>query len=390
MTGFRDPKPGSNSWAIGEKLTQEQLTKILGNQRTFAQWPFVNMEHREPIGAAITGTEPKDILFTYSVQELKSAWFTWSDNSVNDIATVTDLEGSWASGGAALSPAGTIRPSKGAAKNNPATTFPYLWIGVTRSSSTSEGYLHRTGGTWSIVNRAAAGTGNDDVTGMWYWPEKDTFIASWRYASNAHRFEYNVAGAGWVDTSNGLTGDYEIHNADMSPTDFVAVGQNPSGTTLTSISHSINGTSFSPVTVANKDWRCVAYDRTEGIWYLLASDWTLYTSTDPASGFSNESSFAAPNAAITLLNSNIQPPKMVVQGGVMAIGPIGQATAGFGAVWVTSDLGATWVRVTDHQGTNTPILKILDGRLVTITGRGTTQDIPMVGHRGLEPPTVSI
>jgi len=397
MTGVRDPKPNSTSWAVGEKLLQAQIVKILENQRVHNAQLFTNMRQMSDVGLNAASEDPiQDIVYSYSNNGGAGVakWFisaTADENSFYQSSSDLDLEGkTWTAMTPGLTASGTINPTRGANKNN--ISGHHIWWGIARGSATSEGYIKLTGtATWAISNRTAIGTASDDVIGMWYWPEMDTFIASWRYVSNTHRFETNTADAGWVDRSNGLTGDFEVHSAAFSATDFVAIGQSPSGASGTEVSHSTNGTTFTAVTVVSKPWKCIAYDYTEDIWYLLASDWTLYTSTNPSAGFGQATGFTAPSLTGMFGDNTDPPPKMLVQGGVISIcgAQLGDGGNDGHAIIVTRDLGTTWQAVTPRSllpaNEAVPIMKILDGRCVASCGWGSSDDgdVLYMGRTGL-------
>lgn len=392
--GIRNPKSFATSWAQGEKLTTAQAAAMLEHMRRTAMYPFLGLRPTHGMNTAVGGNRAQDICLSYN--DKQAVFFGCGDFDENDIVQCTDLENdSWASSAPSLTASGNIHPVCCAAASNQSDHL--VWFGIDRGSATSEGYIKNDGGTWSIVNRALAGTGLDHVANIWYWPEKDTFIASWDLVSGSHTLETNTADAGWVDRSFKLTGDYPIWRASMSPDHWVGVGTNDSDTPTTEIAVSSNGTSFTVLTLSqSKSWRDVCYDRTEGVWYLLANDWTLLTcSGNPtvAANWGEETNFQAPDNSPGVTQSGASATRndhagLIVQGGVICLWGVRlEAGDNDRTVLVSSDLGANWYMAAPEStpATIKPVMKILDGRLVYIAGYGSNEDTPYVGPRGLDP-----
>ena len=348
MPGYQDPKSQGDAWGHEEILSRGQMNIIADNQRHFAtqMWlglvetqdfeqtnvTAINQFIRDP-----TGNNPESV---------------WLCNGTSDVADVGLYAG--------LAPEmddtahGLTTTSVNSVTAITSRPMDAAWFGLDKEGGATVGYFRLDAdGTWTRASRAAGAssdaalvrsinygdTGDGEGNIVASWSDGDievnsTGLTSWsRYALGSALYDLHYGNGVWVGAEFGTT--------------------------------SVVHTSTAPATLwtttalpASASQPMVAYDDGAGVWYVLDSNATgsslnLYTSSSPTSSFSTVPNTVNPAEGGSSFSA------FAAHGGILAL-------FSSGTMYLTTDLGQTWMVYNLGSGVRSYGAKFVGGRLVIL------------------------
>lgn len=318
--GFRDPKSQGDTWGNNELLTPTQMNSVANNQRHFALAPWLNLQ-----SITLDPVAPTAVACFLWDPTVGNPEHVWLSNGSGDVANV-GLAAEWMPNFTDTAHGQSTTNINGITAVA-ARPMDRAFFGLNKAGATSIGYLKLdASGAWTTIARGAgASTDAAQVRSMAYSPALNHIIASW----SDGWIERNISGSdAWARYNVGV----QFYDLQWGNGRWVGVQGGTVSTVHTSSDSATWSTTALPASVSNPR---LSFDHGTDTWYLLSSDASgatvkLYASTSPGSSW-------------TAVPSTVNPAEAGYE--FRALAAHGGTLAAFsrGIMYVTRDLGQTWI-----------------------------------------------